>query len=280
MRLATVIHAGATSAARVEGDEVVLLPEPDLGALLARTDWRDHAATAGRMTTAREAVRFAATIPSPRKILCGGRNYRSHIAETGRPEPAHPFFFPKFDNSLIGAYDDIPLPAISDTVDWEAELTIVIGSPARRVTEGEALRYVAGYTVMNDVSVREWQRHGPTWTAGKAFEGMTPVGPVLLTTDELPDGEPDLAITCSIDGTEVQRGRTSDLLFGVAELVAYLSQVMTLMPGDLIATGTPAGIGSARTPPRFLKAAELLRTEIEGIGELANMCVEEIPAQW
>jgi acylpyruvate hydrolase len=280
VRLATVSYAGATSAARVEGDKVVLLPEPDLGALLARTDWREHAATAGRLTTTREDVRFAATVPSPRKILCAGLNYRSHIAETGRAEPTHPFFFPKFDNSLIGAYDDIPLPAISDSVDWEAELTIVIGSPARRVAEGEALRHVAGYTVMNDVSVREWQKHGPTWTAGKAFEGMTPVGPVLLTTDELPDGEPDLAITCSIDGTEVQRGRTSDLLFGVAELVAYLSQVMTLMPGDLIATGTPAGIGSARTPPRFLKAAELLRTEIEGIGELANMCVEEIPAQW
>jgi acylpyruvate hydrolase len=280
VRLATVSYAGATSAARVEGDKVVLLPEPDLGALLARTDWREHAATAGRMTTTREDVRFAATVPSPRKILCAGLNYRSHIAETGRAEPTHPFFFPKFDNSLIGAYDDIPLPAISDSVDWEAELTIVIGSPARRVAEGEALRHVAGYTVMNDVSVREWQKHGPTWTAGKAFEGMTPVGPVLLTTDELPDGEPDLTITCSIDGTEVQRGRTSDLLFGVAELVAYLSQVMTLMPGDLIATGTPAGIGSTRTPPRFLKAAELLRTEIEGIGELANMCVEEIPAQW
>ena len=280
MRLATVSYAGATSAARVEGDKVVLLPEPDLGALLARTDWREHAATAGRLTTTREDVRFAATVPSPRKILCAGLNYRSHIAETGRAEPTHPFFFPKFDNSLIGAYDDIPLPAISDSVDWEAELTIVIGSPARRVAEGEALRHVAGYTVMNDVSVREWQKHGPTWTAGKAFEGMTPVGPVLLTTDELPDGEPDLVITCSIDDTEVQRGRTSDLLFGVAELVAYLSQVMTLMPGDLIATGTPSGIGSTRTPPRFLKPGELLRTEIEGIGELANRCVEEVPAQW
>ena len=280
MRLATVIHAGATSAARVEGDEVVLLPEPDLGALLARTDWRDYAATAGGRTTLREDVSFAATIPSPRKILCAGLNYRSHITETGRLEPAHPFFFPKFDNSLIGAHDDIPLPAISDTVDWEAELTIVIGSPARRVAEREALRHVAGYTVMNDVSVREWQRHGPTWTAGKTFEGMTPVGPVLLTTDELPDGEPDLLITCSIGDTEVQRARTSDLLFGVAELVAYLSQVMTLMPGDLIATGTPSGIGSTRTPPRFLKPAELLRTEIEGIGELANRCVEEVPAQW
>jgi acylpyruvate hydrolase len=280
VRLATVIHAGATSAARVEGDEVVLLPEPDLGALLAQSDWRDRAARAGTVTARREDVSFAPTVPSPRKILCAGLNYRSHVKETGRPEPAHPFFFPKFDNSLIGAYDDLPLPAISDTVDWEAELTIVIGSPARRVAEGEALRHVAGYTVMNDVSVREWQRHGPTWTAGKAFEGMTPVGPVLLTTDELPDGEPDLAITCSVDDTQVQRGQTSDLLFGVAELVAYLSQVMTLLPGDLIATGTPAGIGSTRTPPRFLKPGELLRTEIEGIGELANMCVEEIPAQW
>ena len=138
MRLATVIHAGATSAARVEGDEVVLLPEPDLGALLARTDWRDHAATADGRTALREDVRFAATIPSPRKILCAGLNYRSHIAETGRPAPTHPFFFPKFDNSLIGAYDDIPLPAISDTVDWEAELTIVIGSPARRVVRGRS----------------------------------------------------------------------------------------------------------------------------------------------
>jgi acylpyruvate hydrolase len=280
VRLATVSHAGATAAARVAGDEVTLLPEPDLGALLARADWRERAATARGAAVARDDVRFAPTIPSPRKILCAGLNYRSHIAETGRPAPTHPFFFPKFDNSLIGAYDDLPLPAISATVDWEAELTIVIGAPARRVAESEALRHVAGYTVMNDVSVREWQRHGPTWTAGKAFEGMTPVGPVLLTSDELPDGEPDLLITCSVDDTEVQRARTSDLLFGVAELVAYLSQVMTLLPGDLIATGTPSGIGSTRTPPRFLKPAELLRTEIEGIGELANRCVEEVPAQW
>jgi acylpyruvate hydrolase len=280
VRLATVVHAGTIRAARVEGDDVILLPEPDLGVLLARADWRDYAAAASGTMTAREDVRLAPTVPSPHKILCAGLNYKSHIEETGRPAPTHPFFFPKFDNSLIGADDDIPLPAISDTVDWEAELTIVIGSPARRVDEREALRHVAGYTVMNDVSVREWQRHGPTWTAGKAFEGMTPVGPVLLTSDELPDGEPDLAITCSIDGTVVQKARTSDLLFGVAELVAYLSQVMTLMPGDLIATGTPSGIGSTRTPPRFLKAGELLRTEVEGIGELANRCVEDVPAQW
>jgi acylpyruvate hydrolase len=279
VRLATVVHAGSTSAARVEGDEVVLLTEPDLGALLEQDDWSEQAQAAGTRVS-RAEVRFAPVVPRPRKILCAGLNYRSHIEETGRDAPAHPFFFPKFDNSLIGAFDDIPLPAFSDTVDWEAELTIVIGSPARRVSEREAFRHVAGYTIMNDVSVREWQHHGPTWTAGKIFEGMTPVGPLLLTLDELPPGEPDLAIACSVNGENVQHARTSDLLFGVAELVSYLSRVTTLMPGDLIATGTPSGIGATRKPPRFLKPGETLRTEIEGIGELENICVEEVPARW
>lgn len=279
MRLATVGYADSTFAARVEDDHVELLGAPDLGAMLERADWRDHANATIRIVSVEE-VRFAPVVPRPHKILCAGLNYRSHIEETGRDAPTHPFFFAKFDNSLIGAYDDIPLPAVSDSVDWEAELVIVIGSSARRVSEQDAFRYVAGYTIMNDISVREWQRHGQTWTAGKVFEGMTPVGPVLLTSDELPAGEPDLAISCSIDGEVVQAGRTSDLLFGVAEMVSYLSQVTTLEPGDLIATGTPSGIGSTRNPPRFLKPGESLRTEVEGIGELENMCVAEMPARW
>lgn len=279
MRLATVVHAGSISAARVDEDDVVLLLQSDLGALLELEDWPEKAGAMGTRVS-RGDVRFAAVVPRPRKILCAGLNYRSHIAETGRDAPSHPFFFPKFDNSLIGAFEDIPLPAFSDTVDWEAELTIVIGSPARRVSKQDAFQHIAGYTIMNDISVREWQHHGQTWTAGKIFEGMTPVGPILLTLDELPAGEPDLAVSCSVNDEKVQEGRTSDLLFGVADLVSYLSQVITLMPGDLIATGTPSGIGATRKPPRFLKAGESLHTEIEGIGELENMCVEEVPDRW
>jgi acylpyruvate hydrolase len=277
MRLATVVHAGSTCAARVEGDSVVLLEDADVGGLLEHEDWPVRAKADGR-TLPRTEVGFATLVLRPRKVLCAGLNYRSHILETGRDAPEHPFFFPKFDNTLIGAFDDLALPSFSDTVDWEAELTVVIGSPARHVDEQDAFRHVAGYTIMNDISVREWQRHGQTWTAGKIFEGTTPVGPVLLTLDELPAGEPDLAISCSIDHEMVQQGRTSDLLFGVAHLVSYLSRITTLMPGDLIATGTPSGIGSTRTPPRFLKAGEVLRTTIEGIGTLENRCVDDSPA--
>src|SRR6266545_600545 len=160
-------------------------------------------------------------------------------------------------------------------VDWEVELGVVIGRPARHVSGDEAIAAIAGYTVVNDVSVRDYQTHTNQFLAGKIFERTTPVGPALVTLDELPGGGADLAVRCEVDGQVMQHSRTSDLLFGPAEIIAYVSEIITLEPGDLIATGTPAGVGAARTPPVWLRPGQVVRTVVEGVGECVNRCVPE-----
>ncbi|MFI1166930.1 fumarylacetoacetate hydrolase family protein [Streptomyces sp. NPDC020801] len=276
MRLATVRHLTQTRAARQEGDEYVLLPYGDLGALLSSgEDWR---ARAERETGERIAVGdeiHAPLVPHPNKIVCLGLNYETHIREMGRDLPGYPTLFAKYDGSLIGAYDEVTLPTVSDQVDWEAELGFVIGRTARHVPKEKALDHVAGYTVVNDVTVRDYQHRTREFLGGKTFEATTPVGPVLVTPDEFGGGEPDCEIRCEVDGEVMQRSRTSDLLFGVADIVSYVSDIITLLPGDLIATGTPGGVGAGRTPKVFLRPGQVLRTTIEGIGELRNACVEE-----
>ena len=279
MRLVTFFTPAGLRAGRVDGEDVVELDAPDVGALLASgADWRQRAAggDGGRRPLAQ--VRLAPVVPAPSKIICVGMNYQSHIDETRRDRPTHPSYFAKFARALIGPYDPITLPAVSKKVDWEAELGVLIGSPARHVAEADAERHIAGMTVVNDVSVRDWQRRTSQFLAGKTFEGSTPVGPALVTLDEVPDGGKDLAVTCEIDGQLMQSGRTSELLFGVAELIADLTTILTLDPGDLIVTGTPAGVGAVRKPPVFLQPGQVVRTAIEGVGELVNTCVaEQIP---
>jgi acylpyruvate hydrolase len=203
-------------------------------------------------------------------------NYRSHILEMGRELPAHPTLFTKFADTLLGARDDLILPVVSDEVDWEAELGLVIGAPVRWASTEEAATAIAGYTVVNDVSMRDWQWRSTQWLAGKAFDATTPVGPWLVTPDEV-DHAADLALRCEVDGQVMQSSRTSDLLFTPADLVAYISQFTTLHPGDLIATGTPGGVGAARNPKIFLQPGQVLRTVIEGVGECVNRCVAEQP---
>lgn len=196
----------------------------------------------------------------------------------GREVPAHPTFFAKFPNSLIGAHDPIQLPRVSTSVDWEVELGVVIGSPARHVSRDDALDHVAGYTVVNDISVRDYQRRTLQFLQGKTFEATTPVGPWLVTSDELPAGGAGLPVQCEVDGEVMQASTTSDLLFDVATLVSYFSEIATLEPGDLIATGTPDGVGAGRTPPVFLRDGQVVRTTIEGVGELVNRCEGPPPA--
>ena len=275
MRLATLRVRGGTRAARLDGDEYVLLPHPDLGGLLAEQQWP---AIAGQHTDERVAAldaRYAPLVPHPNKIVCLGLNYATHIAEMGRDTPQYPTLFAKYDGALIGAYDSIVLPAVSDRVDWEAELGVVIGRAARHVPKGEALGFVAGYTVVNDVTVRDYQRRTREFLSGKTFEATTPVGPVLVTADEFGGAEPDLEIRCEVGGEVMQRSRTSDLLFGIADIVSYVSDIITLLPGDLICTGTPGGVGDGRHPKVYLKEGQTLRTVIEGIGELSNVCLPE-----
>jgi len=217
---------------------------------------------------------FAPVVPRPGKIICVGLNYRAHILETGRDLPQYPTLFAKFADTLTGARDDLALPAVSEKVDWEVELGVIIGRPVYRATVAEAEGAIAGYTVVNDVSMRDWQHRTLQWLQGKMFERSTPAGPYLVTVDEVGTA-PDLEVRCEVDDVVMQQSRTSDLLFGAAEIVAYASQAVTLRPGDLIATGTPGGVGNARKPPVYLRPGNVLRTWIEGLGECVNQCVAE-----
>ncbi|WP_245552429.1 fumarylacetoacetate hydrolase family protein [Nocardia aobensis] len=253
---------------------MTLLPYESVSALIASgADWRIRAAELdGGRTIHLDSVDFAPLTPTPEKIICVGVNYRSHISEIGIDEPSHPTLFAKYNRSLIGAYDDIVLPETSEAVDWEVELGVVIGTSIRDVPEEEALDAVAGYTIVNDVTMRDWQFRTSQFLQGKTFEGSTPVGPFLVTPDEAEHAR-DLGITCSVDHDVMQKSATSELVFSVAQIISYISTFITLAPGDLIATGTPAGVGAARTPPVYLTAGNTLRSAIDGLGEQINRCV-------
>jgi acylpyruvate hydrolase len=270
--LASVLHDGTPHAARLVdgGEAVVLLDPPDVGALLHSPTWTDDAA-AGGQEVARADVTFEA-VSRPMKTLCVGLNYRSHIEETGNTLPEYPTLFTKFRDTLCGPTDDIVLPAASTRVDWEAELTVVIGREARYVSVGDAPEYIAGYTVGNDTSMRDWQRRTTQWMQGKNFEEATPICGVMATPDEV-DHAANLRLTCTLNGEVMQDARTNDLLFGPADLVSYISTFTTLRAGDLILTGTPSGVGAARTPPHFIAAGDVVVVALEGVGECRNRFV-------
>jgi acylpyruvate hydrolase len=272
MRFATIRTAQGTTAARLDGDMLIPLDCADVGELLAAggsVAERERPLPIG----VAEAV-FAPVVPRPGKVICVGLNYRAHILETGRELPQYPTLFAKFADSLLGARDDLVLPSVSERVDWEVELGVIIGRPLYRATPTQAAAAIAGYTVINDVSMRDWQRRTLQWLAGKMFERSTPAGPYLVTPDEVGNAA-DLEVRCEVDGVLMQQSRTSDLLFGPADIAAYASQIVTLKPGDLIATGTPGGVGDARKPPVYLRTGNVLRTWIEGLGECVNYCVAE-----
>ena len=261
---------GGTRAVRVDGTGLSDLGERDVGTLLQDPDWRRSADAEGPLIQA-DAVTFAPVVPRPGKIICVGLNYRQHILEMGRELPEFPTVFAKYAEALVGPTDDIVRPPETDALDWEAELVVVIGAAVRRADEAEATAAIAGFTVMNDVTARDWQYRSAQWLQGKTFEATTPLGPYLVTPDELPGGvAPDVELSASVNGEEVQLARTSDLVFGPVALVRYLSTILTLQPGDVIATGTPGGVGHARTPKRYLAAGDVLVTSVQGVGELRN----------
>lgn len=274
-RFATARRDGGTAAVRVDGDAATVLPYKDVGELLrSGEDWLARATGEDGERLGLGDLDLAAVVPAPEKIVCVGLNYRAHAAEAGREIPDHPQLFAKYALALTGPCDEVLMPAFSDQVDWEAELGVVIGRPTRWVGEADALDYVAGYTVVNDVSVRDWQRRTTQYLQGKIFENSTPAGPWLVATDEL--GDPgDLAVSCTLDGETMQEFSTADMIFSPAKLVSYLSQILTLMPGDLIVTGTGPGVGAGRRPQRFIAPGSVLRTEIAGIGVLENRCVTD-----
>jgi 2-keto-4-pentenoate hydratase/2-oxohepta-3-ene-1,7-dioic acid hydratase in catechol pathway len=211
-------------------------------------------------------------IDRPGKIVCVGLNYRDHAAESNLELPTRPLLFAKWQTSLIGPGEQIVLPPVSNEVDFEAELGVVIGRTARRVTVEDALDHVAGYICVNDVSARDVQMGDGQWTRGKSFDTFCPVGPRLVPASEIADPQ-DLGIRCLVNGEALQDSNTAEMVFGVAEQIAFISEAITLEPGDLIATGTPAGVGFARTPPIFLQDGDEVTVEIEGLGSLTNPVV-------
>jgi acylpyruvate hydrolase len=275
MRLVTIRTAAGTRAARLDGDRIVELDAPDVAAVLeAGVGAAQEAGGGGRSGAPLAEVDLAPLVPRPSKIICLGLNYRSHIEEMGAELPEHPTLFAKFAASLIGARDPIRIPAASKAVDWEAELAFVMGRRVRNVSsDDEARAAIGGYTICNDVSMRDWQWRTTEWLQGKTWEGSTPVGPALVTPDEV-DHAADLALSCEVDGEVMQEARTSDLLFKPADIVRYVSTILTLEPGDIVSTGTPGGVGAGRQPVKFLQPGNVVRTSIEGLGELVNECVK------
>jgi len=277
VKLATIRTLdGRTRAVRVDDEQLVDLGAADLGEFLATPGWEERAAAAVEPVAEVRGAAFAPVVPRPGKIVCVGLNYRNHILEMGRDLPEYPTLFSKYADTLVGANDDIVMPPETDAFDWECELAVIIGAPVRRARGADAERAIAGFAVLNDVTCRDWQFRTREWLQGKSWEATTPLGPYLVTPDELPGGvRPTLEISTKIDGETVQKDSTGDLLFDPVALVEYVSTMGTLRPGDVIATGTPGGVGHARKPPRYLQPGQVVTTAVAGLGECHNTCVAE-----
>ncbi len=287
MRLATVQSSTGSRLAAARDNVWIDLnaTRPDLPAslreVLALGDAgleavREAVRSPGAAVLSAETLRFLPPVPDPRKIICIGLNYRDHAAESGAPIPREPILFSKYATALIGHEEPIVLPSVSNEVDYEAELVVVMGRRVRRISPQEGLAAVAGYTIGNDVSARDWQlkKDGKQWMVGKTFDTFAPCGPWIVTADQV--GDPHrLGIRLRRNGQVMQSSNTDQMIFRVGELVSYLSQVFTLEPGDLIYTGTPPGVGFARKPPVFLKPGDVVEVEIDGLGLLRNVCVAE-----
>jgi|SRR6185312_6402406 len=279
MRLVSYVNDGVEAAGVLLDEEIVPLsslerpPGATVRETLAALDREGLAELAAAASRCPERialadVRLRAPVPDPEKIICVGLNYRDHAEESGQEIPQSPMWFAKFANSLRGSGEPIVLPeAHPDYVDYEAELALVIGREARNVDAEHALAHIAGAMPFNDVSARDLQLQNPLWTSGKAIDTFAPCGPALVTLEEVGDlGE--LALRTRIDGETVQEGTTANLIFGPAELVAWLSRTMTLLPGDIVATGTPAGVGAPKG--RFLRDGSTVEVEVERLGTLSN----------
>lgn len=262
-----LVDVEEASAGRLPADPVAALDHWDV-----LVEWARSADRASAPSAPLAGAALHGPVPRPRQVFGVGLNYRLHVAEGGRDVPEEPAVFTKFPSCITGPTNEIPVG--SETVDWEVELVVAVGRTAHRVGVDRAWDHVAGLMVGQDISDRAVQMRPPAqWSLAKSFTGFGPTGPFLVTADDVPDRD-DLELGCSVNGEEVQKARTSDLIFPVPELVSRLSHIVTLWPGDLIFTGTPSGVGYARTPPRFLHAGDVLTSYIEGIGELRNPCIE------
>ncbi|MEU7488113.1 fumarylacetoacetate hydrolase family protein [Streptomyces sp. NPDC042319] len=222
---------------------------------------------------ARSDVHLTTPVPDPAKVLCVGLNYKDHVAETGRALPEHPDVFVKFASTLVGPEDEIHGADVSANLDFEGEVAVVIGRAARHVAEEDALDHVAGLAPLNDISARDLQYRGTQWTAGKTVDRSTPWGPALVTLDEIGDPQ-TLELITRVNGVELQHSNTRHQIFPIARIISYLSSFLSLEPGDVIATGTPQGIGAKRTPPIWLKPGDTVEIDVERVGTLSNRVAE------
>jgi 2-keto-4-pentenoate hydratase/2-oxohepta-3-ene-1,7-dioic acid hydratase in catechol pathway len=283
MKLAHFVHSGRSRLGVVEGDRIndLAASAPELP-----SDPLAFLATEGALDRARgvtpdgpgwlplRGVELLAPVPRPGKFLAIALNYRDHLEETGADEPTFPTFFTKQSTCVVGPGAAIEVPVASDVVDYEGELAVVIGARCRHVSEADALSVVAGYTIVNDVTVRDWQMKAPTMMIGKSFDTHGPMGPWMVTTDEITDPH-DLRLRTLVNGQVLQDSSTSLMLFDIRTQIATLSTAMTLEPGDVISTGTPAGVGIVRRPPVLLRPGDTVRVEVERIGVLENPVVAE-----
>jgi acylpyruvate hydrolase len=280
MRFVTWQQNGTRGLAARRGAELVNLEGLDLMRVLEAGDAGMERARAlsktGRVLD-EPALTYLPLLTAPPKIICVGINYWDHARENKLESPTDPTFFARFTSTLIGHQQPIIRPAVSDQLDYEGELAAIIGKPGRHIAQEHALEHVAGYSIFNDASVRDYQSRGKQWTLGKNFDGTGPFGPELVTADELPPGGKGLGLTTRLNGATVQSSNTDQLIFDVATLIARLSEAMTLEVGDVIVTGTPGGIGFFRDPKLFMKQGDVCEIEIEGIGMLRNPVENETP---
>jgi len=271
MKLATLRLDGGTAAARVENDSTATAIDgyADLSELLAAPDWNTVAQNASGITVDLTHADYAPVVPHPGKIICVGLNYRTHIQEMGRDLPEYPTLFTKFAEALTGPYDDVVVPAYAASeLDWEAELAVIIGKRAYQVPESAAAEYIAGYSVINDYTMRDYQYRTLQWDQGKNFDRTAGFGPFLVTDYTL-----GTRIETRLEGEVMQSASTDDRVFTPAQLVEYISHILTLRPGDVIITGTTGGVGHARKPARYIGNGETVEVTIDGIGTVKNTTV-------
>jgi len=278
MRLITFSHNGREQIG-VRQDDVVIPVAGSIMQILADGrlgEVQDEASNFDGAGIALSDIEHLPLIPRPGKIICIGRNYAAHAAEGGAETPTFPEVFFRGATSLIPHQGTIIRPQCSETLDFEGEFALVVGKSCRHATKDNALDYIAGYTLFNDATIRDYQKFSSQWTVGKNFDDTGAFGPELVTTDELPDGMAGLSLTTKLNGKLMQDGQIDNLVFSVRTLITILSECMTLEPGDVVVTGTPAGVGYARTPPIWMKHGDTVEIEVEGLGKLTNTVQDEV----
>ncbi|CAN7446576.1 fumarylacetoacetate hydrolase family protein [Aminobacter sp. LjRoot7] len=282
MRLCSYLHNGRAGYGIVADDRILDISSvlgdrfPTLANLLAEQDFVNICTQAISRSAELPlaGIELQAPIPIPGKIICVGLNYHDHMVETRHAPTQHPTLFARFADSQCAHGEPMLMPSVSVQFDFEAELAVIIGKSGRNIRADAALDHVAGYSCYNDGSVRDWQVHTSQFLPGKNFPATGAFGPFLVTADEIPDPQ-DLAISCRLNGNTVQAARTSQMIHSVAQLIAYISRITPLSPGDVIVTGTPGGVGFARVPPLFMKEGDLVEVDIEGVGLLRNRIARE-----